>query len=231
MNVFKSLRLSLATDTKKEPTQSELFELFKSVYPAGSQGSISKLESGNKEPSIDELKAYSKFFNVSTDYLLGLEAISSKDTTIVDMAHKTHLSETAINNIVYEGSVSGDNARVVMLDWILSDREVFTKLMDCMLDLCYPKTIAIDRVNTPAALLDKSNEDFICLPPEIVMKIVDDIPEQLYQKMKQIVGMFIDSISERKCPAPNEFNPIATYEKPVLYKEYRRKKKGGGARD
>ena len=34
---------------------------------------VNKWEDGKKNPSVDAIKVLAKFFNVSTDYLLGLE--------------------------------------------------------------------------------------------------------------------------------------------------------------
>lgn len=34
---------------------------------------VNKWENGKKNPSVDAIKVLAKFFNVSTDYLLGLE--------------------------------------------------------------------------------------------------------------------------------------------------------------
>ena len=37
------------------------------------QACIGKWETGDREPSLDDLIKVAKYFNVSTDYLLGLE--------------------------------------------------------------------------------------------------------------------------------------------------------------
>lgn len=37
------------------------------------QACIAKWETGNREPSLDDLIKIAKYFNVTTDYLLGLE--------------------------------------------------------------------------------------------------------------------------------------------------------------
>lgn len=37
------------------------------------QACIAKWETGNREPSLDDLIKISKYFSVTTDYLLGLE--------------------------------------------------------------------------------------------------------------------------------------------------------------
>ncbi len=38
------------------------------------QRKISYIECNNCEPSIDDIRAFCKFFNVSADYLLGIES-------------------------------------------------------------------------------------------------------------------------------------------------------------
>lgn len=51
----------------KSLTQSELANIFSTT-----QRTISNWESGRNEPPYDMLIKYAKFFNVSTDYILGL---------------------------------------------------------------------------------------------------------------------------------------------------------------
>lgn len=202
-NVYKKLRLS------KGLSQKELSDMIFAYNKASSQGSISKLENGEKaQPSVGELMAYSHLFNVTTDYLLGLETVSSKDTAVVDMVHKTHLSEDAIQNILTEGSEEGDNRRIIILDWLLSDKKAFTALIDCIYRLCFPKILCIDRKNTPKPLLNEGNADFIMLSAENVRDLIEDLPEEVYQEMKHVIEDFRKSVANRKAPVPNEFNPF-----------------------
>lgn len=54
---------------QKEPkvTQNDLAKIMKT-----NQRKISRLETGEAEPSLDDIRALSKYYNVSSDYLLGL---------------------------------------------------------------------------------------------------------------------------------------------------------------
>lgn len=54
--------------TEKGYTQKQLAEAIKTT-----DDSIYSWEKGRSQPSIEMLRALSKFFDVSTDYLLGLE--------------------------------------------------------------------------------------------------------------------------------------------------------------
>ncbi|MCI8476411.1 MAG: helix-turn-helix transcriptional regulator [Clostridia bacterium] len=54
--------------TEKGYTQKQLAEAIKTT-----DDSIYSWEKGRSQPSIEMLRALSKFFEVSTDYLLGLE--------------------------------------------------------------------------------------------------------------------------------------------------------------
>lgn len=52
----------------KELTQSELGEILHMT-----QRRVSYIECGKCEPSLDDIRAFCRFFNVSADYLLGLK--------------------------------------------------------------------------------------------------------------------------------------------------------------
>lgn len=43
-----------------------------------SRSTVSNYESGNREPDMENIKTLSKFFDVSSDYLLGLSEISKR---------------------------------------------------------------------------------------------------------------------------------------------------------
>lgn len=68
---FKSLRIAY------NYTQPELIEAFKIKNPEykSSVASISQYENGKRVPEVPDLIAWANFFNVSTDYLLGLSDV------------------------------------------------------------------------------------------------------------------------------------------------------------
>ncbi len=49
-----------------------------------SQGNVSDWKSGRSSPSIEVLPKIAEFFNVSTDYLLGLDDVLNRNTSLSD---------------------------------------------------------------------------------------------------------------------------------------------------
>lgn len=60
---------------------------------------ISYFCSGTRKPNIEQIIKMAKYFNVSTDYLLGLTDTKSSNITIKDICKYTGLSEDAIGHI------------------------------------------------------------------------------------------------------------------------------------
>lgn len=60
---------------------------------------ISKLESGDRSLSLNMLKAYADFFNVSTDYLLGLQREPTDVPEVIVVTEYTGLSKKATDNL------------------------------------------------------------------------------------------------------------------------------------
>lgn len=67
------MKLSLGEKIKnlREDLELNQTELGKKVQMT--QRKISYIECGKYEPSIDDIRAFCKFFNVSADYLLGIK--------------------------------------------------------------------------------------------------------------------------------------------------------------
>ncbi|MEG2483808.1 MAG: helix-turn-helix transcriptional regulator [Lachnospiraceae bacterium] len=85
MAQFSDILLSLREE--KEIGQKDLADLLKLT-----KGSISNYEKGKFEPDISSIKALADFFDVSTDYLLGVSSSS--------LAYK-HLGEKYISDATY----------------------------------------------------------------------------------------------------------------------------------
>lgn len=64
-----------------------------------SKAALSYYENGQRVPDIDTLKKVAVFFNVSSDYLLGLSDISSNDKDLKEVCSYTGLNEKVIMNI------------------------------------------------------------------------------------------------------------------------------------
>jgi len=86
---FRKLREELDT-MAKDCTQDTLANLISIKKPQ-----ISELENGKREPSIKELKAYSKYFKVPMEYLLGMS--DSRYYENINIAGELGLSDEAIS--------------------------------------------------------------------------------------------------------------------------------------
>lgn len=89
---FKSLRDELTNEWGDECTQDELASKIDIV-----KSRISVLENGKDEPSVRELKAYSKLFNAPMEYLLGLS--ENRHYENIDVGTQLGLSDTAIKSL------------------------------------------------------------------------------------------------------------------------------------
>lgn len=98
-NVFKKLRENTETDQHPALKQIELSAEFGKMGFQISQSIISKVETSPKKPptkSPQILEAYAKYFNVTTDYLLGTRENSFVDPNIAMIGSVTGLSDESI---------------------------------------------------------------------------------------------------------------------------------------
>lgn len=63
------------------------------------RGSISFYEKGERQPDIVTLANIAEYFNVTTDYLLGFERSSSRNTEIVNIENETGLNGQTIDKL------------------------------------------------------------------------------------------------------------------------------------
>lgn len=78
-----------------------------------SQSCVTKLENGLREPTGSTLIAFSKFFNVSVDYLVGLEEDSPATVSIKSPAPALSEDEKELLNIFSALSESGKDTVMV----------------------------------------------------------------------------------------------------------------------
>lgn len=78
-----------------------------------SQSCVTKLENGLREPTGSTLIAFSKFFNVSVDYLVGLEEDSPATVSIKSLAPALSEDEKELLNIFSALSESGKDTVMV----------------------------------------------------------------------------------------------------------------------
>ena len=74
-----------------------------------SQQAVSLYTSGNTQPTVENLVKIARFFNVSTDYLLGLSNIASTDITTQSMSRYTGLEEQSIEVLRLYGETTAQN--------------------------------------------------------------------------------------------------------------------------
>ena len=91
-NIFETLRLN------NHLTAKGLSEIFKREGFNVDRNKINRLE-GGQIPDGEALKAYSKYFNVSSDFLLGLLPAESMDADIRMISRYTGLDDTAIKTL------------------------------------------------------------------------------------------------------------------------------------
>lgn len=81
-------------------TQEELAEKLNTT-----RNQISYFENGKRKPTIEQIVEMSKIFNVSTDYLLCLSSVATKDTNIQAICEYTGLYESSINKFYHENKL------------------------------------------------------------------------------------------------------------------------------
>lgn len=101
MNIFEQLRKSKHkndNDFDKEWTVADLVKAMNAISSKKiDRNKINRIENGTQAPTADDLILYSKTFNVSTDYLLGISAIPSVDENLQMIGNTTGLSDKSIN--------------------------------------------------------------------------------------------------------------------------------------
>ena len=166
--------------------------------------SISNWENGIKTPSYINYLTLSDYYGVSFEYISGIEPREIRHKENSDMCERTHLSEQAIENILYECSEKGNNQRIFMLNLILSNKEIFNSLMDSLCALFYPPSLGIDLKNIPNVFLDKVNKDVLIISMDHLSQILVT-PEEHYQHMKNRIEQLKKTAPENII-APNEFD-------------------------
>jgi DNA-binding XRE family transcriptional regulator len=107
---FRALREELDTH-EKDCTQDMLSKLIHIQKPQ-----ISTLESGERLPSIGELQAYNKHFDVPMEYLLGVK--DNRHYTNVAIGSELGLSDKTINTLKEWKDYYKDNSLVFLLNYI-----------------------------------------------------------------------------------------------------------------
>lgn len=136
INIYKELREKTETDEKPALTQVELASEFEKNGTAISQSVISKIETSKKRPpskSVDVLEAYTKYFHVTCDYLLGLSDNKYADENYQMITRTTGLTHESIDVLkkLHNGNMTEDFFNT--LNYLISkDFLLFSRFIDAI---------------------------------------------------------------------------------------------------
>lgn len=86
---------------------------------------INQYKQGTAVPQVEKLIKIAEYFNVSTDYLLGLSNVKSTDTELKGVCEYTGLSEKAVNVLK---RFKNEEQVIALWDYVISERRIFTDL-------------------------------------------------------------------------------------------------------
>lgn len=98
-----------------------------------SRQALGKWANGETVPDILDFKKLAKYFNVSTDYLLGLTENATTDTDLQAACKYTGLSEKALENLIANKNDPHRNEYLITLSQLMANQKIF--------DLCDHLTV------------------------------------------------------------------------------------------
>lgn len=84
-----------------------------------SRGKLANYEQGTREPDFETLETIANFFDVSTDYLLGVTSGQSQDKDELDIAKRLKQFEADLENsdgLAFDGEPMSDEAKESLLE-------------------------------------------------------------------------------------------------------------------
>lgn len=88
-----------------------------------SRQAVSQYADGTGQPNVDKLRMIADYFEVSTDYLVGLSDIPTRNETIRGIHEKTGLWEEAISSLMVDQHIS-DSETVDFVSFLITSRQV-----------------------------------------------------------------------------------------------------------
>lgn len=175
-NILKTLR---ETEHLTQKQMSEILGVSKS--------NISKYEAGTVEPNIDTLKRYAGYFNVSTDYLLGLKKSNSDTNDCHNYFYEegdANWSIRKISNakkISYEDMLEKSCIEKTRLDalWYGNSQPVAEELIRIATVL----DVSIDY------LLDYSQRERIHSDEELILRYYHRFPEEVMELLESFCAL------------------------------------------
>ena len=179
MNIFEKLRVDKKyndNEMEKSWTVADLVRTFDKEVPKFriDRNKINRIENGSQPPDADILIAYSKVFNVSTDYLLNLTNIPFKNEDIIKL-DELGLSSDAIKTLKLFESYADENANDLLnvLNFLLSDIDNLYSLLiainlylnnDNLAPVHYNKTLNRWAINSkPSGDIFENGKHFLTL--------------------------------------------------------------------
>ena len=114
-----------------------------------SRGSIGQYANGDSAPKYDALIAIAKYFNVSTDYLLGLANSRSVDISTREICARTNLTDGAFSALSSLSRSDIDRIFIAneIIEYICSNPaflDDFSRYFDANLEILYSTTLTVD---------------------------------------------------------------------------------------
>ena len=174
---------------KKGLKQQELADMF-----GLSSGTISFYESEQRKPDIDFIVAIAKYFDVSTDYLLGLTNATDKEN--IDISKVTGLNDFSLT-ILEQSLKETNNAAAEVIDTVICGGD-FLRLVNLINDKNEKKpTIDIDWSD----ICDKKLSDIFDMDIEQRTTILNMLFPMnrfnAYELRELEIEKYIDSIAKR----------------------------------
>lgn len=146
-------------------------------------------------PKEDNLSQICAEYHCTRDYLFGYdESYSLQYEKITEL---TGLSSPAIDTLQQESSEDGRIGRIKMLNYILSDRKVFSDLMDNLISLYYPSMITMDWKEFQKVCYDPEN-DCAVIKPSHINALSKDTPDRIHRTIQNILDEFGNTLKEKE---------------------------------
>lgn len=146
--------------------------------------SLSLYERAERTINIDLLLEISRFFNVSSDYLLGISEIVSPDDDIHTAVNNLGLTQKSAENIKAIAQ-SGWSANILLeSEWLGAFVRILTNIDEWSSKLNYYNQVIVPAINENISLDDENNvqvENLVC------------IRNVLYSEFRYIVNSQVDS--------------------------------------
>lgn len=176
------------------------------TYLGVSRQSVSAYADGSANPTPATIVAIARFFNVSTDYLLGESSANSRDSSLQSVCQYTKLSEGAIKQILdfQETEALLDNDVSVSMTELLSmllENPCFVPMLEDLQTCLYyisesgknrELTLSSDREMVSKAIADLRNRtktNFVILPDY-------ELPNYYRSQVEDLCGQLITSLIE-----------------------------------